>query len=213
MARPSSRTPFPEMNYIPPINQAAKPVSWTRAILICYVPFTVAAVVWLYLDGGTDLLHERVIGAQPGVGLLIGTALGLGVVGLSRLLTQVSAAARGLERAFIRMLGPLSLGTCLLLASTSALAEEIFFRGALQLHLGFVWTSLLFGLMHVPFDRSLILWMPFAVAMGFLLGWTYEATETLAAPIATHFVINFLNLLRMRGLRNQGSAATAPGVV
>jgi membrane protease YdiL (CAAX protease family) len=81
-----------------------------------------------------------------------------------------------------------------LLAGTSACAEELFFRAWLGPSLGFVSSSLLFGSLH-GFRRE----RPFPVAlwsfgMGLVFSGLYLASGTLLAPILAHCVINYENM-------------------
>lgn len=187
---------------MPVINEQPPEVSWSRLSFYCYFPATLLCLAWLHWRPAGSALRERIIGEEPLQALAMGIAAGLAVVGGSRLLTLCWRPARDLELAFVRLLGPLRFRTCLLLALTSAAGEELFFRATLQPELGFVATSCLFGLLHFPFERHLILWTPFALGMGFLLGWLYENQgHSLFAPMATHFLINFLNLLRIGRFR------------
>ena len=80
------------------------------------------------------------------------------------------------------------------LAVSSAIGEEIFFRGALQPLLGFWITAALFGLLHGGTSRRFRVWTIFAVAAGLLLGWLATYTENLLAPILCHMTINYFNL-------------------
>ena len=76
----------------------------------------------------------------------------------------------------------------------SAVAEEAFFRGALQPQLGLPATSLLFALAHFAPRRDLLPWTAFALAAGFALGALFEATGNLVAPTLAHAVVNAINL-------------------
>jgi membrane protease YdiL (CAAX protease family) len=128
-----------------------------------------------------------------GVGLLAGAL----VVLLSRELTRRTRAGEALARALGRLLGRLSLAECLVLAVLSGVAEEAFFRGALQPLVGLVAASLAFGLVHLVPRRELLPWTGFAVAAGFLLGALFEATGDLVAPIVAHTAVNAVNLRRL----------------
>jgi len=71
------------------------------------------------------------------------------------------------------------------------------FRGALQPWLGYVAASLLFGLAHFVPRRELWPWTGFAVLAGFGLGWLFEATGNLVAPVVAHIGVNGINLRRL----------------
>ena len=126
----------------------------------------------------------------------IGTAAGLAVVLVGLLGRQVLPALREMEREFAGFFSwKPGWGDLLLLAVTSSVAEEAFFRGLLQPWLGLHITSLVFAICHPPLSRRLVLWTPFALAMGYLLGWLFESSGgSLVAPILAHFAVNLLNL-------------------
>jgi membrane protease YdiL (CAAX protease family) len=73
-------------------------------------------------------------------------------------------------------------------------AEEAFFRGALQPHVGLVAASLIFGLAHFAPRRDLLPWTAFSLGAGLLLGGLFEMTGNLLAPVAAHALINAVNL-------------------
>lgn len=81
------------------------------------------------------------------------------------------------------------------------LAEEVFFRGIMQSSLRRVtvspWlavtiTSVLFGLVHVGAEPAAV---PSLVILGMVLGYNYERTGRLLAPILLHAFFNIANLV------------------
>jgi membrane protease YdiL (CAAX protease family) len=133
---------------------------------------------------------------DPALGLLAG---GL-VILLSREFTRRSRWGENLARALAAVLGPLSMADCVVLALLSGVAEEAFFRGALQPRVGLVAASLLFALAHFAPRRDLWPWTLFSLAAGLLLGALFEATGNLLAPVVAHATINAVNL-RMLSVR------------
>ena len=115
-------------------------------------------------------------------------------VASSRLVTWRFAWAAALERAFVRLLGPLSPAAVCTLTVASALAEEAFFRAAMQPSLGLVATSLIFGLLHFGPGRTFLPWTAMAIGMGFAFGGLAAWSGSLVAPVACHATINGLNL-------------------
>lgn len=136
-------------------------------------------------------------GAAPLRDLALGALAAAAMVGLSDFLTRHTRSGEALARALARAVGPLSLGQCLVLAGASGVAEEIFFRGALQPRVGLLAASLLFGAAHFVPRRDLALWSVFSVAAGLLLGFLFEATGNLLAPTVAHVGINAVNLPRI----------------
>jgi membrane protease YdiL (CAAX protease family) len=172
--------------------------SFVRVGLFFYGAMAAVAVVWRTGVHGEDLLFASSAAAARGVHWLsdaaLGVGLGLGVVGLSRLMTGLTKWGDRLGRGLAEALGPLSVPNALLLAVASGLAEEMFFRGALQPRIGWVAASLLFGVVHFVPRREFLPWTGFAIAMGFALGAIYEQTGNLVAPTLAHIVVNAMNL-------------------
>jgi membrane protease YdiL (CAAX protease family) len=168
-----------------------------RLALAFYAVLLVAALVWSALAAG-PFPFATGAAAQRGIRPLRDTGAGLLaaalVVFLSRQLTERTGFGDRLARSLAAALGPLSLAECWLLALVSGVAEEAFFRGALQPQVGLVTASLLFGAAHFVPRRELVAWSLFSVAAGFLLGGLFEATGNLLAPVVAHAAINGVNL-------------------
>jgi membrane protease YdiL (CAAX protease family) len=137
--------------------------------------------------------------------LALGLAVAAAVVAGSYALTESTRWGRKLATAMAEPLSGLSVPDALLLASASGLAEEMFFRGALQPRAGLVVASLLFGALHFAPRRELLPWSAFAVVMGFVLGGLFEWTGSLLAPVVAHTAINAVNLPLL--IRRYGSQA------
>ena len=100
---------------------------------------------------------------------------------------------------------PLSLGEALALAWISALAEELFFRGALQGAIGLLAAAVLFALLHFGPGRAFRVWGLFALVAGLGLGALVAERETLGAAIVAHALVNGVNLARLaRGNATRG---------
>lgn len=128
------------------------------------------------------------------VAVSVGVGLGLGVVLLSRLASARFAWARRLDEDFRDKLGGVDRQQVFALALMSALAEELFFRGFLQGHLGLGLTALLFGLAHLPSRWVHAPWTLAAILMGLALGWLFEVFGSLLPAFLAHFLVNFFNL-------------------
>lgn len=133
---------------------------------------------------------------------LFGAGAGLVVVGLTHLLRRVGPLDR-LQKEFSAMLGKPSVVTVAVLAVTSAVGEELLFRGALQPLIGFWPTALLFGLLHGGGAPRLFAWTIFAFLSGILLGGLAVWTGSLLAPILCHLTINFWNLQALSDPSNE----------
>ena len=92
------------------------------------------------------------------------------------------------------MLGRLRVSECIALALLSGVAEEAFFRGALQPQVGLWVASAAFALAHFAPRRDLWPWTLCSFAAGLALGLLFTWTGNLVAPIAAHALINAVNL-------------------
>jgi uncharacterized protein len=125
---------------------------------------------------------------------LIGVAIGLAVVFLSRLSVHRFDWARRLHRDFRGLLGNLSARDCFILAAASSVGEELFFRGALLPWIGLVPSTIIFALLHIGPGLRYLPWTVTALVVGFGFGGLHLGLGDLGAPIAAHFTVNFLNL-------------------
>lgn len=168
-----------------------------RLALLFYTGLLGVSLLWASFSGRSPF-HASPLAERHGVDPLrdaaVGVLAGAIVIALSWELTRRTRWGSELARTLAALLGPLSLKSCLLLAALSGVAEEAFFRGALQPRLGLVAASLLFGAAHFAPRRELLPWTFFSIAVGFLLGILFEATGNLLAPITAHFLVNAVNL-------------------
>jgi len=123
-----------------------------------------------------------------------GLAVGAALVAASRVVTARTAAGRTLAAELGRLLGPLGTARAWTLALVSGLAEEAFFRGALQPRVGLVAATLLFGAAHFVPTPQLRSWALFALVAGAGFGALFAATGDLLAPLLAHVLVNGLNL-------------------
>jgi len=168
-----------------------------RAAFVLYALLLAASLAWTGCEG-RSLVFATPEDARLGVDWLRDVALGLGVggalVAASRVLSRVTAAGRALEQALTGALGRPGAVACLWLAALSGVAEEAFFRGALQPRVGLVASSLLFGLAHFVPRREFLAWPVFGCAAGLVFGALFMATGNLVAPALAHFTVNAINL-------------------
>lgn len=160
--------------------------------------------VWLWFR---PLSFEAETG--PGLWLLSGLALGLSLLGAAALLERASASFRYASSLLERVLASLELSPLPVLgfAALTAIAEELFFRGALLSLLG-VWAqALLFGLLH-PVPLRGWSYMVFSAAAGLAFGYLTLSTGSLWPAIFAHFLVNAWGLgqvwYRQRRLRAVG---------
>ncbi len=158
--------------------------------------YGVMSVIGLALIAAQDTPAKEVIFGSGANGIrdtLVGAGAGLAVVAVSWL-TRNLPSSRRLSDELSAVLGRPDTSTIAILAVTSAVGEELLFRGALQPLIGFWPTVLLFGIIHGGTNPKLRTWAIFATLAGILLGWLTTATDNLLAAILCHLTVNYWNL-------------------
>lgn len=162
--------------------------------IVFYGLLFAAALAWARLESRPLVFRSQGVEVSwlrdVSLGLLTAAAL----VGASRALTVATCAGRALADALARVLGRPGLGVCLALAAISGIAEEGFFRGALQPRVGLVVASALFAAAHFAPRREFLPWPFFAFAAGLAFGALFDATGNLVAPVVAHAGVNAWNL-------------------
>lgn len=125
----------------------------------------------------------------------LGAGVGLVIVQLFRALEGRFAWLPALHGEFRGLLGRPAPRELVLLAATSALAEELLFRGAMLDAWGLWPSTLVFALLHIPPKLSLWPWTASSLLVGAGLGALTLWTGNLGAAVAAHFVVNLQNLL------------------
>lgn len=80
------------------------------------------------------------------------------------------------------------------ISACAGLAEELLFRGVIQVKFGIVVASIVFGLLHFITPAYCII----ATIMGFYLGFLFQYYGSLLIPIQLHFVYDLGALLYLR---------------
>jgi membrane protease YdiL (CAAX protease family) len=144
--------------------------------------------------------------------LLIGAGAGLLLAAVSLLLLKLGKSWKvlaDLRAIIVEQVAPifaqLNWIDVLSIALVSGFCEEVFFRGVMQPQLGLALqpqgglfaTSIIFGLFHCPSFKHISygLW---AFVAGCLLGFLYQYTGSLWAPIIAHAVSNAISLMFLR---------------
>jgi membrane protease YdiL (CAAX protease family) len=171
-----------------------------RLALFFYGALFAVALAWSAWSG-RSLLYASQAAAEHGIAPLSDVAMGLAVAAVtiwsSRQLTERTSWGDAMGRALAKWVGKRSPRECIVLAVLSGVAEEAFFRGALQPVLGWLLASLIFGLVHFVPRREMLPWTGFALVAGLVLGGLFETTGNLVAPIVAHVGINAVNLRRL----------------
>ena len=174
--------------------------SVVRTALVFYGVLLTAAVGWSLWSGDSIFYispEAQRRGAAPARDAALGLVVAAALIYVSHEITRRTRWGETMARALAGIIGKRSLRDCIILAVASGLAEEAFFRGALQPRLGLVTASLIFGLAHLAPKRELLPWAGYAIGAGFLLGGLFIATGNLVAPAVAHIGVNAVNLKRL----------------
>ena len=191
--------------------EPSPPPPLSRASLVIGLYAAMGIVAFLIAAGRGDPDLYRLGGSpeawQLGAGPVMGLALGLAVVALTRVATRHFQWARDLHASFRDLLGPLTSREIVILALASSVGEELLFRGALLPWFGVWIQAVVFAALHIGPGRRFLPWTASALVLGVGFGWIAEWTGNLGGPIAAHFTINFLNLKFIVGTEPARAAA------
>jgi uncharacterized protein len=178
-----------------------------RVAVLLYSLVTAVALALGFVRGNPDLYHHpRPFFELPfwiglPTGIVTGVVIGSVVVWFSqRAVTtwrweRAVTLHNGLRQIFGSAENPFHSSDILALALSSAIGEELLFRGWLEPLAGLILSSVLFGLLHyAPRASGMWVWIPYAIIMGIAFGASYRLTGNIMAPIVAHFVINYRNL-------------------
>ena len=180
--------------------------SIVRSSAIGYGGLFAVTLLLAWWQGRLPEMFPSPVWPGTGVNLLIGGVLAAGVLSAGAAFRGTFDWARRLEDEFRFVLGDLGPREALVLAVSSGVAEEAFFRGLMQPAFGLPLTSIVFGLLHYPANRRLIPWTVIAIVLGFVLGIVYRETASLLAVAFAHGSINFVELLNL----GRGNIAIGP---
>ena len=168
-------------------------IVWFEVVLFI---LAVLGIRWTSVTAGD-------IDDRTGLYALAGVALGAMTYGLTvilyRSIHSYSAPLREMIAQVRSAVERFGLTAILIIAACAAIGEEMLFRVFLQnwisefipLWLAVLVASILFAAMHA------ISWMYFAITLvlGYLIGWLFAYTESIALVVAWHFSYDFLALL------------------
>jgi membrane protease YdiL (CAAX protease family) len=151
------------------------------------------ALVWIHFQGrlSWQLFFDIGVASQPRA-LLLTLGVSLSMLALSLYCSHSFVWAQQLEAEFAKILVPMRLWEIAAIALLSAVAEETFFRGALQTAVGLIPASLAFGLAHLVPRHPFWNWSLYAAFAGFSLGCLFELTHYLLPVMAAHALTNFV---------------------
>src|SRR5688572_13707678 len=138
------------MSFSPREPSPAPPLSRASLVIGLYGAMALVGLLIAAGRGDPDLYRQGSPGGwQLLAGPIIGVAVGVGVVGLTRVATRHFQWARNLHGSFRDLLGPLTGHEIVILALASSIGEELLFRGALLPWMGLWLQALVFALLHV----------------------------------------------------------------
>lgn len=109
-----------------------------------------------------------------------------------------SANYRKTKMSVMTMLRNVTTFQALYISALSAVGEELLFRGAILPSAGLIFTSIIFGLVHIGPDGKLSIWTLWAFIAGLLLGAVTIFSKQLYPAIFIHFAYNFVSMIRLR---------------
>lgn len=181
-----------------------------RLAWIFYLALAIAGLLWTGAQRGRLGIELFFDPGSWWIDLGAGLSAGGTLLALWWALRRYVAAARLLEDELARLLAPLAVAEAISLAVISAVAEELFFRGALQGAVGLLPAAVLFALLHAGPGKGFRVWTLFALAGGLVLGALVALRGPLGGAILGHLLVNGVNLVRL-ARRGASAAAAAAG--
>lgn len=144
---------------------------------------------------------------------LLGFTVGLAGVGSTFALVKKTNWAKMLHDELRPSVTGMPLAGIVAVAVFSALGEEILFRSVLQTSTNVWIQALVFGLAHQLPGRSRWTWVLWAMIMGLIFGFLFEATGSLLGPIVAHATINGMNLRFLQNHQARPAARRLGGIL
>jgi membrane protease YdiL (CAAX protease family) len=161
-----------------------------------WVLLLAGALLWLWARDRLPELQKQALGehglwASASAGLAVGLG---GALAFARA-ARSFAAMRAMERRIAGILGPMAESQVLALALGSAVAEEIFFRLAVQDAIGLAGAVACYALMNT--GPGFWAFLPVALVSGLAFGLLVQNGFGLLSATAAHALINYLSLRRI----------------
>lgn len=131
-----------------------------------------------------------------GVGCVMALS-GFALYAVSRKLPIFGNLKDLIENSLLPLISELKAIDLVIIAVISGFCEEVFFRGVAQPQFGIVITSIAFGLFHDPSFKHFS-YVIVAFLYSILLGYLYQYTGNLWAPIFAHITHNMISLYILR---------------
>ena len=119
------------------------------------------------------------------------------ILSLTRIAEKISLF-KSLKRTMITQVRPLFANArfidLVLISLIAGFAEEMLFRGILQVKFGIIVASIIFGLAHSVTPAYVLI----ATVMGFYIGYVFKGSGNILVPIQLHFIYDLLALIYLR---------------
>jgi membrane protease YdiL (CAAX protease family) len=164
---------------------------------VIYGGMGAAALIWLWTRERSGALAEQAIGdygpwASSGVGLVVGL-IGAWLLGyLTKRFTSLQEVASAAQRVFARA----GEGVGIAFVLISAIAEELFFRLAVQDLFGLIGSVACYVLLNSSVGG--LRWILFTFAHALTLGLIVELGFGLLGSTTAHAILNYLSLRRIQ---------------
>jgi membrane protease YdiL (CAAX protease family) len=151
---------------------------------------TIAGVALFHKEGIGPFFQRMFFSNNILWDIIVGVFWGLIVVFLQiilyRILPQRYFDDGGINEKLFRTINPAHI---LFISALVSFVEELLFRGLIQNGIGLFWTSVLFTLIHFRYLQQWLLTI-FTFGVSIIIGWIYLITNSLIAPVLTHFLID-----------------------
>jgi membrane protease YdiL (CAAX protease family) len=168
-----------------------------RLAWVLYLAMALGGVLWIGLRRGVIPLSLFFNVHTWWLDLLLGAGAALLLLGAWTGGERAIPLARELDRQLKAALGPLQPAEAVGLAVLSGVAEELFFRGAVQGAFGWLPATLAFAVLHSGPGKAFRLWTLFATVAGLVFAGLMIWRGNLLAPMVGHFLVNAVNLVRV----------------
>lgn len=164
--------------------------------LVFYCLLVIAAWIWLGFRERREFVIAMALGDHgPIVGAMTGLAAGILMTMLLTVTAKWSPRIRSCEGRIREMLGQLDDHQVLMLSLISAVAEELFFRAAVQDAVGVPITVAIYVLLNS--GRGMLCWLPVSAVSAAIFGGLVWSGAGLLAATTAHAIVNYLTLRRI----------------
>jgi membrane protease YdiL (CAAX protease family) len=180
----------------------AQTIQFIKISSLFYVVMTLVGLVIIYFSGGDMAMFEWGTSEKDAMHALRIVFLTVGILYCLGDLMEFFPDYQDVKDMMTQTLAGLPLWAPPVLGILSGVGEEVLFRGALQPLLGWIPTSIVFGLVHLaPASSSggprITSWSLATGVAGLLLGYVFLRTERLLPCILAHACINCFSMYWM----------------